>query len=153
MNTYCGVPVITGARVDRWYCCFHYLIISIIILLDGATGFRTSHVKALCRVHRPSNSIVRDSQGHRHSPTLNLVHLVFVTAHAQLSSDISLFLVERLWQYPVLANVDSYPIIVLWRTFTYFYEHEQSSSLSQPVAWPLPTNGLDQTFTHHYSNC
>jgi len=103
----------------------------------------------MCNVHRPINSIVRDSPSHRHCPTLNLVHLVFVTARAQLSSDIGLFLAERLLQYPVLANVDSCPIIVLYRIFTYFYEHEQSSSLSQPVSWPRSTNELLQTITLH----
>jgi len=54
-----------------------------------------------------------------------------MSARVPLSSDIGLFLVERLLQYPVLANVDSYPIIRLCRIFTYFYEHKQSSSLSQ----------------------
>jgi len=68
-----------------------------------------------------------------------------MSARAQLSSDIGLFLVERLLQHPGLANVDSYPILVLCRIFTYLYEHEQSSSLSQPVLWPLPTNGLIQS--------
>jgi len=68
-----------------------------------------------------------------------------MSARAQLSSDIGIFLVERLLQYPGLANVDSHPIIVLCRIFTYHYEHEQSSSLSQPVSWPLLTNGLIQS--------
>jgi len=124
-----------------------------LLLLYCATGFLISHDKALCRVHRSINSIVRVCPSHRHSPTLNLVHLVFMSTRAQLSSDIGLFLVERLLQYPGLANVNSYPIIVLGLIFTYFYEHEQSSSLSQPVSWPRPTNELGQKFTLHYSNC
>jgi len=60
-----------------------------------------------------------------------------MTAWAQLSSDIGLFLAERLLQYPGLANVDSYPIIVLCRIFTYFYVHEHSSSLNPPDRWKL----------------
>jgi len=71
---------------------------------------------------------------HRQSPTLNLVHLVFMSARVHMSSEIGLFLVERLLQYHVLADDDSYPIIVLCRIFTRFYEREQSSSLSQPVS-------------------
>jgi len=46
---------------------------------------------------------------------------------------------------PGLANVDSYPIIVSCRILTYFYKHEQLSSLSQSVSWPLPTNNLIQS--------
>jgi len=72
-----------------------------------------------------------------------------MTARAQLSSDNGLFLAERLLQYPVLANVDWYPIIVLCRIFTYFYEHEQSSSFNPSVSWPRQTNEFGQTFTHH----
>jgi len=69
-----------------------------------------------------------------------------MSVRAQLSSDIGLFLVERLLQYPGSANVDPYPIIVSCRICTYLYEHEQSSSLSQPVSWPLPTNGIIQRY-------
>jgi len=120
----------------------YYYYYNYIALLDLA-------YLALCRVHKPINSIVRVMPSHRHSPALNRVHLVFMPARVHLSSDIGLFLAERLSQYPGLANVDSYPIIVLCRIFTYFYEHEQSSSLSQPVSWPRPTNELGQTFTLH----
>jgi len=74
-----------------------YLLL-LLLLLYCATGFRISHDKALCRVHRPIKSIVQVMPSLRHSPTLNLVHLVFVTARAQLSSDIGLSLAERLWQ-------------------------------------------------------
>jgi len=146
-----SVPVIACARVNRLYCCSHYLIILLLLLLllYCATGLRISHDKALSRVHRPINSIVRVSPSHRHSPTLKLVHLVFMSARVQLSSDIGLFLVERLWQYPVLTNVDSYPIIVLCRIFTYFYVHKQASSLNELVSWPRQTNELVQAFTHH----
>jgi len=61
-------------------------------------GLRISHDKALSRVYWPINSIVRVSTSHRHSPTSKLVHLVFMPARVQLSSDIGLFLAERLLQ-------------------------------------------------------
>jgi len=69
-----------------------------------------------------------------HSPQsdLKLVHLVFMSARAQLSSDIGLTsrkLIE-ITCFSQVRFVSDYSVV------SYFYVHKQSSSLIQSVYWP-----------------